>query len=244
MRRACATVLPAVLLAACTGGGGGPPPSTINISDSGVFLPSLRASIPFGRGMRAAPSVMQAGQAMELGLSRADGEDSQTLNPGAGPVRMGGATFNAPQQLRTEFDFTYIEASYRWRYFQDNGPVGLELRGGLALVDLSISVSSASQRASESLDAVGIALGGGLVARVTPQLGAHGRITIFDSGGGDDVGSATRVELFGTYALNGNVALRAGYVSWKMDSDRNGSTSLSPVKVRFSGPMAGLDVMF
>lgn len=234
----------AALLGACTGGGTSVPPSALNISDSGVFMPGVRASFPLGRDARVAPSVTQPGQAIEVGWSRADGEDAQTLNAGAGPVRIGDATFNAPQQLRTEFDFGYLEVSYRWRHFQDNGPLGLELRGGLALVDLNVAVASPSQRASESLESVGVALGGGIVARVTPQLGGHGRVTLFDSGGGDNVGSATRLELFATYALNPHVALRAGYVSWKMDTDRAGSTFLSPVRVKFSGPMAGVDLVF
>src|SRR4051812_42485427 len=102
-------LLPA-LLAACAG----PTTSELKVTD-GALIPSLRVAVDLG-GDAEPRSDVHAGHAIELGLAGARGDDTQTLNAGDRPIRFGGQTFNAPQQLKNEFRFNYAEALYRYRW--------------------------------------------------------------------------------------------------------------------------------
>lgn len=57
------------------------------------------------------------------------------------------------------------------------------------------------------------------------------------------VSSAQRYELHLVQSVWRHAALRAGYVYWNVESDRE-DNGLSPIKVRFSGPSLGLDLAF
>ncbi len=215
-----------------------PPPTTIQASDDGVFQPVGRLTVNLSR-LQGAPSEPQSGHAIELGVTKASGGGSQTLSSGQQPVVFGSRTFSPPQQLKYDFDFTYADVSYRWRRFFRDGAFGIEALGGVGYADLDFTVRSATQRASEDLSSLGLALGVGALWRLRPGTSLQGRVTAF---GGGDVSSASRIELFLVQALGRNAALRAGYAAWKVESDRG--DAVSKVEVNFSGPALGLDVMF
>ena len=215
-----------------------PPPTAIQASDNGVFQPVARLSANLSR-QQGSPSDPQSGHAIELGFTKAGGEGSQTLGSGQQPVVFGGRSFPPPQQLRYEFDFTYVDVSYRWRKFLGD-TFGIEALGGVGYADLDFTVRSPTQRANEDLSSVGLALGVGALWRLRPGTSIQGRVTAF--GSGDAVTSARRLELFLVQALGRHAAVRAGYSSWKVESDRG--DGVSKLEVEFSGPALGLDVMF
>jgi len=214
-----------------------PPPSTIEASDDGVLQPVARLSVNLSR-LQGAPSDPQSGHAIELGFANANGGGSQNLS--SNRVVWGNKTFTAPQQLKHEFDFTYLDVSYRYRkFFDESRAFGIEALGGLGYADLDFTVRSATQRASEDLSAVGLALGVGAIWRLRPGTSLQGRVAAF---GGGDALTATRIELYLVQALGRHAALRAGYAAWKVESDRG--DGVSKLELEFSGPALGIDVMF
>lgn len=232
--------LAAFLLAGCFGFTAPPPSSTIEASDSGVLVPTIRASIDI-RG-QGAPSEARDGHAIEVGWSRGSGNDQQALAAGAPEVRFGGQTVTAPAQLRHEFDYRFLEVAYRFRHFF-GGNVGIEGLAGFAHANLDLAVSSGAQRATESIDSAGFTASFGVIGRLRPSTSVQGRATLFTSGSNSDVSDAQRFELSLVQSVWRHAALRAGYVFWRMDSDREDS-GISPIKVKFSGPTLGFDLAF
>jgi hypothetical protein len=90
---------------------------------------------------------------------KASGDDTQSLVAGQGPVRFAGTTFNPAQTLQHETDLAFYDVTYRFRYFFGDRSFGIEALAGLAHANLDLMVSSATQRASESLSSSGIQLG-------------------------------------------------------------------------------------
>jgi len=241
--RSCLLRCSAPLFAAMLGGCfnfTGPPSTTIEASDSGVFVPTVRASIGFrGDGV---PSEPRSGHGLEVGWSSGGGEDQQTLAAGQPPVRFATQTFSAPAQLRHEFDYRFFEVAYRFRHFFGGGDFGIEALGGLAHANLDLSVSSPTQRASESVDSGGLTAGFGIIGRLRPGTSVQGRATFF-GGSNSGVTAAQRFELHLVQSVWRHAALRAGYVYWNIESERE-DTASSPIEVKFSGPSLGLELMF
>jgi hypothetical protein len=236
----CSAPLLCVALAGCIGFADAPT-SSIEASESGVFMPSVRASvgIPPGRGISPEARI---GHAIEIGWSRASGNDEQTIAAGQPPVQFAGQAFSAPAQLRHEFDYRFVEVAYRFRAFPRGGDFGLEALAGVGHAGLDLTVASASQRGSESIDSGGLTAGFGLIGRLRPTTSVQGRATFF-LGGNTDVSAAQRFELYLVQSVWRHAALRAGYVVWRVESERE-NAGLSPIKVKFSGPSLGLEVAF
>lgn len=224
------------LVSACVTTG---PPSTLQGSQSGVFVPTVRAS--FGAAGPEAPSRLKNGGALELGATRARWSDRQALGAGEQPVRFGGQAFSAPAELDYEFDFAYFEGSYRARWFV-NEAVGFELAAGLAYASLDLAAASGGRQTAESIGSLGVSAGAGLLLRLRPGTSVQSRYTYYEAPTIDSLGRAQRFELGLAQALGSNAGVRAGYASWLIESERG--VGLSPVKARFSGPALGLELMF
>lgn len=214
-------------------------PSNIQTSESGVFVPTVRASV--STTGPEAPSHPQNGGALELGATRARWSDRQALGAGQQPVRFGGQAFSAPAELDYEFDFAYYEASYRGRWFV-NEAVALEFAAGLAYAGLDLDAASGGRRTAESIGSLGISLGAGLLLRLRPGTSVQSRYTYYEAPTIDSLGRAQRFELGLAQALGPNAGVRAGYAHWVIESQRG--VGLSPIKARFSGPSLGLELMF
>ena len=233
-------LLGALGLGGCFTGPYVPPPSAIEASDDGVFQPVGRLSKSLSR-LQGPPSDPQSGHAIELGFTKGSGSGSQNLS--SNRIVFGNQTFTAPQQMRYEFDLTYFDVAYRWRkFFGQARAFGIEALGGLGFANLDFSAMSATQRASEEMSSGGVAAGLGALWRLRPGTSVQFRGSSFFSGEDNGVTEARRLDLYLVQALGRHMALRAGYTSWDIKSKRN--DSLSPVKVQFSGPSLGLDVMF
>jgi hypothetical protein len=233
-----------LFLAACAG----PTTSQIEARD-GAFVPSLRVAVDVFGTDGEPRSDVHAGHAIELGLAGARGEDTQTLNAGDRPIRFGGQTFNAPQQLKNEFRFGYVEALYRYRWFWGNaGNFGLEAVGGLGHAGLDLKVSSPTQSASENFGNGGLVFGGGMVGRLSSTLSLQARYTVFGSGRQEGVTGVGRFDLMVAHSLGRNAGVRGGWSSWTVRSGREADDSTtsnkSPITIRFAGPALGLELMF
>jgi hypothetical protein len=168
------------------------------------------------------------------------------LGPIEAPVTWGGRRFNAPVTLEHEFDFRFVEVAYRYRkFFGRAQALGMEALIGLAYADLDLTVSSPSQRASESVSNPGIVGGFGLLWKFRPTTSVQSRLAIFTSGD-EDVSYVGRFDLYLAQALSRSTALRAGFASWQVrtETDEISLNSRSDARVRFSGLALGLDVMF
>jgi len=232
-----AASLATAALAACAGQQTG----DISIVDRTTFIPSARVSVDISPRDQA-PSEPHSGHGIELGFSGGSGDDTQTLDAGALPVKLGGQTFNAPNLLSHEFDFRFVELAYRYRRFFGGGAqFGVEALGGLGYAELDLTVASATQRAAERLGSGGVVGGVGFVWRLRQSTSLQSRLTLFF--GGESFGDgAARFDTYVAQALGRNAALRAGFAAWGIDSGP--TVQRSKIGLGFSGPALGLDVMF
>lgn len=93
---ATAGLLGWILAMLALGGCGLLPTTKINAEDNRVFLPELRADINFDDGKLAA-SAPHTGNAIEFGIAKAKGADSQSLVTGQPPIILSGTIFASPQ---------------------------------------------------------------------------------------------------------------------------------------------------
>src|SRR3982750_860017 len=106
----------------------------VDVSDRGVFQPTLRGAFDTGgRGAAEAPSEPKSGHAIEFELTGAKGDATQNLFTGQ-TVRFAGQAFAGAQQIKHEFDFSFLDVAYRWRRFFGSGVVGLELLAGIGFL--------------------------------------------------------------------------------------------------------------
>ena len=233
----CFAIAFAIFLGGCASG---PPAQSIRATDDSVFQQVVRASISLSEN-QARPAQPQDGHAVEFGYSRGKGTATQTFS--SGYASLGGRTYNAPTTLSYDFDARHIDVTYRYRHFLADGPsLGFELLAGLAFSELDFTAESAGVRANESMSSAGPQLGLGALWRLRPGTTLQARATGFYSA--DDVGvtSAYRFDFFLSQVLLSNVAIRAGYSFWRLESDRG--DVISPINVDFRGPVLGLEVMF
>jgi len=240
-----AAVLAAAALAGCSTG---PTTSELEVTDRTTVIPSVRVAVDIA-GQEGPRSEPHNSHAIELGLTGSRGSDKQQLATGDKPVVFGGQSFGAAQQLRSEFDFRFVELAYRYRkFFGSSQAFGIEGLAGLAYARLNLTVSGATQRASESLSDGGVVVGVGGIWRFRPSTSLQARIAAFGSGSTEGVTSASRLGVYVAQALGRNAAVRAGLASWGVRSQREAdddSTSLkSPIRVQFTGVALGFDMMF
>jgi len=236
------------LLAALAAGCASDTTSGITVTDRSVFIPSGRFAVDISPKGEP-PSHPHSSHGIELGLSGGSGDDTQGLATGALPVVFGGQQFNAPVTLAHEFDFRFVELAYRYRkFFGASQEFGIEALGGLAYADLDLTVASPTQRASESLQSGGIVGGFGIVWKFRPTTSLQSRVTFFGSGDDEGVTYASRFDVYVAQAIGRHAALRAGFAGWNVRSERDyydfSTSLLSTIRVRFSGPAIGLDLMF
>lgn len=221
------------------GGCGSTPIATtpIEIRDQRSFVPNLKASFNFGKGVDT-PSRPQDGHSIEVEVTGAKGSDTQTLGASESPVIVGGQTFTPPQQLRHDFKFQYTDIAWRWRKFFGGGAVGLEALAGLGYAGVQLSTSAAAPlRASESFYTRGVQGGLGLVWRSEAGTSVQLRVIEFlplRSG----LTGVSRGEVYLNQALTNHITARIGYTGWQVD--RETSTDSSDIRLRFSGPSLGL----
>ena len=223
-------------------------PSYTNIvgTDRGVSTPSVRISGNWtGKDeARGAPSEWQGGIGLEFESSRESGSASQQLSAGQDPVLFQGTTFAGPQNLQHEFDFWFFSFMGRYRAIAASPiPIGVEILVGLGYPVFDLRVSSATQRAEDTLSYGGPTAAIGGVWIMQPGTNLHARYTAFNSVFNHDgyVLNVNRLEAFVTQTLGRHVAVRAGYGSWRM---RANGDNRSDVYFKFSGPSLGLNLDF
>ena len=230
-------ISPVLVAAALLALGGCESTTRIEARDQRVFVPTVKASFNFGKGVDV-PSRPQDGHSVEVEATGAKGNDTQSLSVGDSPIVLGGQTFNPPQQLRHEFKFQYADITWRWRRFFGGGAVGLEALAGLAYAQVDLSTSSATPlRASQSFHTRGAQGGLGLVWRAASATSVQLRLTEFASLR-EGVSRVSRGEVFLNQALSDHVTARIGYTGWEVNGDTLSSSS--DYRLRFSGPSLGL----
>ena len=234
----------ALLLAGCVGGG---TTSNIDVNDTSAVIPTVRMSVDFGDrpGPRSHPHTSHA---IELGLSGATGSDTMHIEAGQQPIVFGGEAFAAPQDLRAEFDFRFAEAAYRFRYVSENRGLGIETLVGLAYARLGLRLTGTNKVAAERLDGGGVVVSLGGMLRLWPSGSVQLRGSGFASTTSEGVSSVGHYELSLAQALGRNAAVRIGYAGWdvrsRREDDEFSNSNRSSIRLRFSGPALGLELMF
>lgn len=210
----------------------------IEATDKRTFLPALRANINFGEDKQVA-SEPHTGHAIEIGIAKARGSDSQWLSAAQPPISLNDTSFNGPQKVQVDFDTSFSNISWRWRKFFAERSLGLEVTAGVGFssLDLAVSSTSSMQRASEHYFTRGPQAGVGLIWRLNPSTSLHGRVSVFISNPGVD--SMGRFELYFAKSLHKNLALRAGYARWDASGESSGYGSAFDLLL--SGPILALD---
>ena len=242
LRFAAAFLLP-LAVAGCVNGRS---TTTLEAEDRSTFIPTLRVAADVG-GRDAPRSQPHTSHAIELGLTGARGGDTQRLAASQNPVVFGNTTFAAGQDLRAEFDFRFAEIAYRYRHVFERTGLGVEGLAGLGYAQLGLTVTGTTQRAAERLRNGGLVLGVGGLWRIRPSTSLQLRGTGFGAGSSEGVTSASRIDLQIEQAIGRHGALRGGYAWWSVYSEREeefGASTNSPIRVRFSGPTLGLELMF
>ena len=227
-------------LGACAGPGAPPPPpaSKLSVSDNYVFQPVVRVSVQ--PESPSAPSDPHTGSALEIGYTRGSGSSSQDLS--SNYVSFGDTRFNAPTRLESNFTVSYVDMAYRFRAIDSNSGLGIEVLTGVAFADLDLRVSSPSQSANETLSSPGAEIGLGALWRIRQGTSLQARGVWFRSFDDTEISRGYRYDVALAQALGRNVAVRAGYSWWRLQSDR-GETS-SPIVVDIRGPTLGLEILF
>jgi hypothetical protein len=221
--------------------------SNINVEDTTTVIPTLRIAADFGDrpGARSRPHTSHA---VEFGLSGATGDDTVEVAAGQQPIIFGGESYAVPQQIRAEFDFRFIELAYRYRYVSQRGALGVEGLAGLAQARLGLRLIGPTRTAAERLDGTGLVLGVGGILRLWPSGSVQLRATGFASTTSEGVSSVARYDLQLAQALGRHAAIRAGYAFWdvrsRREDDAYSRSNDSPIRVKFSGPTLGLELMF
>ena len=236
-------LLVVLVLAGCTGGR----TTNIDVQDSSIVLPAARVAIDFGE-RPGPPSRLHTSHAVELGVSAAKGSDTLNIAPAQGPVVFGGERFTAPQELRAEFDFRFIEAAYRYRWFSERRGLGFEALAGLAHAQLGLRLFGATQIAAERLEGTGVVVSAGTMFRLWPSGSLQLRGSGFASTTSEGVSSVGRYEVAFEQEIGRQASLRAGYAGWDIRSRREhddlSASNRSPIRVRANGPMIGLILAF
>lgn len=233
--RLLAASLAALTLAGCQ------TTSQILADDAHVPLPSLRLAVSLDEGGQA-PAEPQTGKAIEFSYAKAKGSGEQTLVAGQHPIIYYDATFVAPQRIKSDFDISYADISFRWRKFFRERSFGLELSGGIGHTSLELAVSSPAQQAVGDFGNYGWQGGVGLIWRARPGTSLHAHVTGFAARSNPGISDFGRYELFLAQALGDNLALRAGYAKWEV----NGSAGIgmSEFRMTFSGPTLDVGLNF
>lgn len=217
-------------------------PTRIDVEDTHVFIPALRAAFNLNEGKQAA-SEPQTGHAIEFGLTKAKGGAHQSLGAAQSPLTLNNTTFTPPEQLNNDFNFTFATTSWRWRKFFNDRSLGLEVFAGAGRSSLGLNVSSPTQQASDHFVNWGPQGGLGLIWRFSPSSSLQGRVNAFISTRDSGVNNIFRSEILFAKSFTENLALRAGYASWEVGGDRHWSSN-SDFKLTFSGPVLSLDMDF
>ena len=232
MKPICLALGAAILLAL----GGCETTTRIEARDQRTFVPTLKASFNFGKGVDA-PSRPQDGHSVEIEATGAKGSGAQTLGSNDSIV-LGGQTFTPPpQQLRHDFSFRYADIAWRWRRFFGGGAAGLEFLAGLGYSGVELSTSSAALQASQGFYTRGVQGGMGFIWRSDAGTSLQLRVTEFASLR-SGVSRASRAEVFLNQALASHVTARIGYTGWEVEGETLSSSS--DFRLRFSGPSVGL----
>jgi len=233
-----------LVLAACQAPGP-PSPTTIEASDSGVFVPTLRMTREEPRAY-SEPSDVGRGGAFELSYFRGSGSDTQNLAASNQPIKLGGTNFSGPQQVRHDFALNWYELAARGRIFgaSPDRALGAEFLFGAAVPRLAFRVSSSTAQASETFGAYGVVIGTGALWRLRPGTSTQVRYSYYRGlGGNDDLAHATRTEISLAQALARNLVARAGYMEWSLHVGR-GTANNSDLNVKIRGPSLGLELVF
>lgn len=231
------------LLAACVLAGCASPKTAIRVDDNDVALPTMRVVIPFGQPDES-DVILHTGHAVEIAYTSGKARDTQELRPGQDPVVLGPTPFVAPQSLTHDFNFRYFEGMYRWRLVHASGAYGLELLAGSGFLRTRLTVTSTTQRATDTLDAYGVGLGLGGLWQLRPGTLLQARLLqarFFSIGGTGDFDDMTRFEAVLVQSLGRHAAARIGYGNWQI---RVEPSLISGLRLKASGPTFGLDLSF
>jgi hypothetical protein len=233
----------ALALAGCISG----TTSNIDVQDNSVLIPAARIAVDFNE-RPGPPSHLHTSHALELGVAGGTGSDELRVGAGQQPVVFGGESFAAPQDLKAEFDFRFVDLAYRYRHVSQRRGIGFEALVGAAYARLGLRLSGATQVAAEKLDGGGIVFGLGAMVRLWPSGSIQLRGSGFASGTSEGVSSVRRYEAHFEQALGRHAALRAGWAGYDLRSRREddgfSSSNRSPIRLRASGPAVGLMLAF
>jgi hypothetical protein len=172
--------------------------------------------------------------AAEANASWISGGDTNSLVTQA---RIGDTNFDPPGTLRTDFDLSVYDASFRWRHVLNSVPVGFELGAGFAYLDLDIAGTSSSNfGGAESVSSPGGRFSIGAIWRMSPTMDLAATATAFGTTK-SNLSNGNAFEIMLERRFTKRFLLRGGYANWDLDAP---STTRSDIFFRFHGLSIGV----
>ena len=227
-------LLSIVALAGCTS----TPTSPMRISDNRVNQPSIRMSVNLDDEQTNAPES-KTFHAIEFGYMKAKGGSDQALAEGQPPIIFNHTAFDAPQQIRNNFDIRFADISFRMRKFFLERSLGLELAAGFGQASLGLTVTSPTQDTSSRIVNYGPQGGAAIIWRFLPGTSFHMRASGFYS----PEFNFSRKEIFLMQGIGQNLSLYGGYAQSHVE-DTSFIFEQNSFLMDFSGPMLGVGFNF
>jgi hypothetical protein len=247
-----APLLAGLLLALSLEGCSSNSTTRIDVRDNSVSVRELRMAYNFDHQKETA--FLHTGNAIEFGITNTSGRADQSLTSGQLPIILNQVVFNAPQQIKNEFDFAFYDLAWRYRnFFEEKFGMELSVGAGYSLIDLKSS--STTQIASQRFESSGARIEYGLLYLLSPSSSVQARAKFYWAPlQYTAVDSIARLELVYAKTFLKNFNLRAGLSRWQVSGhddrsffDSNQSVyrpSRSDFRLDFFGPTIALNLEF
>lgn len=216
----------------------------------GALIPSLGLTIDLVGDSKLQSHRPGLSHSLDIGFAYARAKHKQDLDPGDGPVIVGGTNFGTgiSQDIDWTSNVQLFHIGYRPRWWFGNSNFAAEALIGLGWAGLGIKgVSTTGVGASERLSNGGIVFGLGGIWRFAPSTALQVRLIGFGSGDEQGVTSASRWDLTVNHALAKNFNVRAGLGTLTATSARENADSgvvKSPIYAGGAGLTLGVDLLF
>ena len=216
----------------------------------GTVIPSLGLAIDIAGNSSLQNHTRGLSHSIDMGFAYAHAKHKQDLDPGDGPVIVGGTNFGTgiSQDIDWTSNVQLVHIGYRPRWWIGNSNFAVEGLAGLGWAGLGIKGrSTTGVSAAERLSNGGLVFGLGGIWRFAPSTALHVRAIGFGSGKDEGVTSASRWDVTVAHQVAKNLQVRGGLGYLIAHSTREDSDSAivkSPIYAGGVGLTLGLDFVF
>jgi outer membrane scaffolding protein for murein synthesis (MipA/OmpV family) len=152
-----------------------------------------------------------------------------------GPLITGDVTFDAGEHLTAEFNTSIFKLMYGFSLIQDEQKE-LSILGGLHVTDVGYRVASSNNVIDASTTTVMPSIGAHFTVRPFEKWYALLRLEYFGMDVGQNSGDMVHFSVTGQYEMTDNMALGAGYLSYRQDITSSDPDFTGDYQFEYTGP--------